>query len=63
MRSLFWRWLFGLLDKAEFALVSSDVPRGKRLGGHDIPDVRDKFLILTIGLQGLVSFTGYFQTA
>ena len=44
MRSIIWKLLLGLLDKAEFRLVSSSVPRGKRLGGHDIPDVRDKIV-------------------
>jgi hypothetical protein len=52
-----------MLGGAEFGLVTSRSPQGRRLGGHDVPNVEDKFLILTIGLEGLGHFVGYFQTA
>ena len=63
MRTLLWGLLSKLLDAAEFGLVSSNEPRGRRLGGHDVPEVRDKYLVLSIGFRGLVSFVGYWQTA
>ncbi len=63
MRTLLWKLLLRLLAGAEFGLVTSKSPQGKRLGGHDVPNVEDKFLILTIGVEGLGHFVGYFQTS
>ena len=63
MRTILWKLLLGLLGRAEFGLITSKSPQGKRLGGHDVPNVEDRFLILTIGLEGLGHFVGYFQTA
>ena len=63
MRTILWNVLLRMLGGAEFGLVTSKSPQGKRLGGHDVPNVEDKFLILTIGLVGLGHFVGYFQTS
>jgi hypothetical protein len=63
LRTILWNLLLKLLGGAEFGLFTSKTPQGKRLGGHDVPNVEDKFFILTIGLDGLGHFVGYFQTA
>jgi hypothetical protein len=63
LRTILWSLLLKLLGGAEFGLVTSKSPQGRRLGGHDVPNVEDKFLILTIGLEGLGHFVGYFQTS
>jgi len=57
------RLLAWLLRNAQFRLFLSDMPLGKRLGGHDVPGVPDKFLVLDIQLGGVVVFQGYFQAA
>ena len=67
MSKLLWALFLKLLGKAveaaEFNLYASDVPLGKRIGGHDIPQVKDKFMILHVGFKGLKDWTGYWQSA
>jgi hypothetical protein len=46
-----------------FRLYNSSTPIGRRLGGHDIPNVIDSYIILELVLAGVSAFTGYFQTS
>jgi len=56
-------WLLNwILKRATLKIYASSTPIGRRLGGHDIPNVIDSFIVLEIGLKGVLSFTGYFQT-
>jgi len=40
---------------------TSGTPQGRRLGGHDIPELRDMFLILDVSYKGKNLLLGYFQ--
>ena len=55
--------LMKLLAAAEFGIRTSGSPEGRRLGGHDIPNVPDRYIVLTIGLSGVASFIGHWQSA
>jgi hypothetical protein len=46
-----------------FKLYNSSTPFGRRLGGHDIPNVIDSYIILELSIAGITAFTGYFQTS
>jgi hypothetical protein len=52
-----------ILQRATIKIYNSATPIGRRLGGHDIPNVIDRYIILEIGLTGILAFTGYFQTS
>lgn len=52
-----------ILKRVTFRLYNSSTPIGRRLGGHDIPNVQDSYLILELVLAGVTAFTGYFQTS
>lgn len=57
-------WILNwLLKRVTFKLYNSSSPIGRRLGGHDIPNVVDSYIILELSLSGVVAFTGYFQTS
>lgn len=59
-----WQKLLNwILKRATFRLYNSATPIGRRLGGHDIPNVINAYLILEIGLKDVRTFTGYFQTS
>lgn len=51
-----------ILKRATFRIYASSTPIGRRLGGHDIPNVVDSFIILEVGLKDFYSFFGHFQT-
>jgi hypothetical protein len=52
-----------ILKRVTFRLYNSSTPIGRRLGGHNIPDVVDSYLILELSIAGITAFTGYFQTS
>jgi hypothetical protein len=52
-----------ILKRVTFRLYNSSTPIGRRLGGHDIPNVTDSYIILELELAGVTAFTGYFQTS
>jgi hypothetical protein len=52
-----------ILKRVTFRLYNSSTPIGKRLGGHDIPNVIDSYIILELVIAGVTAFTGYFQTS
>jgi len=57
-------WLLNwILKRVTFRLYNSSTPIGRRLGGHDIPDVVDSYIILELTIAGVTAFTGYFQTS
>lgn len=52
-----------ILKRVTFRLYNSCTPIGRRLGGHNIPDVVDSYIILELSIAGITAFTGYFQTS
>jgi hypothetical protein len=52
-----------ILKRVTFRLYNSSTPIGRRLGGHDIPNVIDSYIILELVIAGVSAFTGYFQTS
>ena len=52
-----------ILKRVTFRLYNSSTPIGRRLGGHDIPNVTDSYIILVLELAGVTAFSGYFQTS
>jgi hypothetical protein len=57
-------WLLNwILARVTFKLYNSSTPIGRRLGGHDIPNVTDSYIILEMAISGVTAFTGYFQTS
>jgi hypothetical protein len=52
-----------ILKRVTFRLYNSSTPIGRRLGGHNIPDVVDSYIILELSIAGITAFTGYFQTS
>jgi hypothetical protein len=61
--ALFLKLLSMAVDRAEFELYASDVPKGKCMGRHDVPEVKDKYIVLHVGIKGWKDWTGYWQTA
>jgi hypothetical protein len=56
-------WILNwILKRVTFRLYNSSTPIGKRLGGHDIPNVIDNYIIIELIIAGASAFTGYFQT-
>jgi len=56
-------WILNwIMKRVTFSLFNSATPIGKRLGGHDIPNVIDSYIILELIIGGASAFTGYFQT-
>jgi len=61
---MFWRLLLNwLVNHVDFKLYNSVSPIGRRLGGPDILSVTDAYIILEFWVEGVIRFTGYFQTA
>jgi hypothetical protein len=56
LKALSW-----LAKNAAVDLYSSPVPVGTRLGGHDVSQVKDSFLIIDVRLAGRIIVLGYFQ--
>ena len=57
-------WILNwILKRVTFRLYNSSTPIGKRLGGHDIPNVIDNYIILELVIAGASAFIGYFQTS
>jgi len=57
-------WLLNwILKRVTFKLYNSSTPLGRRLGGHNIPDVIDSYIIIELVISGVTAFTGYFQTS
>lgn len=52
-----------ILKRVTFRLYNSSTPIGRRLGGHNIPEVVDSYIILELSIAGVTAFTGYFQTS
>jgi hypothetical protein len=58
MITLLLRWLF---NNAKFEIYASPTAIGRRLGGHDFPNLPDEFIILDIRAGDSIIVFGYFQ--
>ena len=60
MKGILSHILLFLIEHADLNIHTSDKPEGHLIHKHDIPELKDKFLVLTIGECG-EDFTGYWQ--
>ena len=60
MITVLLRWLF---NNATFKLYASPTTVGRRLGGHDFPNLPDEYIILDIRAGDRIIVLGYFQAA
>lgn len=52
-----------LLRNASARIYTSSVPIGTRIGGADIPELPDKYLILDVRIANKILVLGWFQAA
>jgi hypothetical protein len=56
------RWVLNwVANNAQASIYTSSIPVGHRLGGHDIPQVKDLYIILTVLIKQKPVWSGYFQ--
>lgn len=52
-----------LLRNAHARIYTSPVPIGSRIGGADIPELLDKYLILDVRVKTHIIILGWFQAS
>lgn len=58
------RWVLNwLANNASVSLYTSKSPVGHRIGGHDIPQVADLYIVLSVLVKSKPVWTGYFQAS
>lgn len=56
------RWVLNwIASNASVDLYTSHTPAGHRIGGHDIPQVADYYIIFSVTIKAKPVWTGYFQ--
>jgi hypothetical protein len=56
------RWVLNwIANNAQVSIYTSSIPVGHRLGGHDIPQVANLYLVMTILIKQKPVWSGYFQ--
>lgn len=50
-----------IITNGGIRVYTSAQPIGKRIGGADIPDVRDQYLVIQFVKDDLVIWSGYWQ--
>jgi hypothetical protein len=56
------RWVLNwIATNAKVSLYTSHVPVGHHIGGHDIPQVADCYIIFSVLFNNNTLWTGYFQ--
>ena len=56
------RWVLNWIsNNAQVSIYTSSIPVGHRIGGHDIPQVANLYLIMTILIKQKPVWSGYFQ--
>ena len=56
------KWAIGwLVSHATFKVTTSETPEGKPLGGHDVPELSDKYIIILISIGPAIILHGYWQ--
>jgi hypothetical protein len=58
------RWVLNWIAKnASASLYTSHAPVGHRLGGHDIPQVANCYVVLAVLIKAKPVWIGYFQAS
>jgi hypothetical protein len=58
------RWVLNwIASNAAVCLYTSHIPVGHRIGGHDITQVADLYIIIAVLVKNKPVWTGYFQAA
>lgn len=58
------RWVLNwIANNAAVSLYTSQIPVGHRIGGHDIAQVADLYIIIAVLVKNKPVWTGYFQAA
>lgn len=52
-----------LIRNGTFKLYSSPDPVGTRLGGHDVPELPDKYFVLDIRVKSRIMLLGFWQAS
>ena len=56
------RWVLNwIANKAQVSIYTSSIPVGHRLGGHDIPQLTDLYIVMTVLVKQKPVWSGYFQ--
>jgi hypothetical protein len=50
-----------VLSHCNFRMFTANQPVGHRLGGHDVPELPDKFIVFGIWYNDQPLLVGYFQ--
>ncbi|HUX29551.1 MAG TPA: hypothetical protein VMV78_02860 [Thiobacillus sp.] len=52
-----------LISHADARIYTSNIPVGSRIGGADIPELPDKYIILDVRISNKIIILGWFQAA
>jgi len=61
IKKMLLKYAAWLLRNASARIYTSDVPIGARIGGADIPELPDKYLILDVRVANRLIILGWFQ--
>ena len=61
MKTIILWCLNWILKNASVSLHTSDFAEGTRIDGHDIPSLKDKYIIVDIDVAGKHWFKGFWQ--
>jgi len=57
-------WMINyIVEKCDITISTSAVPEGTRIGGADLPDVKDKYILIRFFYNGVKRWTGYWQAS
>ncbi len=59
--ALLFKALNWLVKNTDAKIYTSTTPVGSKLGGHDVVELQDRFLIFDARLAGRIIVLGYFQ--
>jgi len=56
------RWVLNwIASNAQASIYTSSIPVGHSIGGHNIPQVADLYIVLSVLIKQKPVWTGYFQ--
>lgn len=61
IKKLLLKYAAWLISQADARVYNSDTPIGTRLGGKDILEFPDMYIILDVRVAGRILVLGYFQ--
>ena len=63
IKSILLKYAAWLLRNASARIYTSNIPIGSRIGGADIPELPNKYLILDVRISNKILILGWFQAA